>query len=95
MKKVSFEKALKYSTKDVVVKSDFLKEFCNVKKNKSHKNYGRLSTIADELPMGMKKINEVIKDSFDEITYIEIMSKSKFYILERSDYDYNSCMWEM
>lgn len=95
MKKVSFEKALRSLTKDVVIKSDFLKEFCNINKNKSHKNYRKLSSIADELPMGMQKINEIIKDSFDEIAYIEIMSKSKFYILEKSDYDYNDCMWEM
>lgn len=88
MKQVSFEKALECSTRDMIMKSQFIKDFCKKNKRKISK-ISKLQLVADEVPMPMAKINEVIKSFFDEYQYIQIMSHSKFYVVEYNKDEYN------
>lgn len=80
MRKVSFEKALKYANKDIVIKSSLLKIYC--KNTKRTTKNATVFTIADEIPMPMKKISKAIMDYFGEINYIEIMSTAEIFVVE-------------
>ncbi len=83
MKQVTFEKATRYAKKDVIIQSEILKEFC-----KNNCKNSMLKLIADEVPMHMEKIKAIIIDCFGYIGFIDIMSSSKFFVVEYDEEDY-------
>lgn len=81
MREVSFEKALKYAKKDIVMVSSELKDYA--KRHRSGSQELRLiKLIADEIPVPMSKINNVMKVMFSNLDYIKIMGNATFYVVE-------------
>lgn len=81
MREVSFEKALKYAKKDIVMVSSELKEYTKQHHGDS-KELRLIKSIADEIPVPMSKINKVIKSMFSNLDYIKIMGNATFYVVE-------------
>ena len=81
MREVSFEKALKYAKKDIVMVSPELKEYAKQHRNDS-KEITLIKLIADEIPLSMSRIDKVIKSMFSSIDYIKIMGNATFYVVE-------------
>lgn len=79
MKRIPYTQAQKYMNRDLIVRSDFLKEYC--KKNAKTCNH-MIEFIADEVPMPASKIRKVIKDCFGEHKYEEIMTNSSFFSIK-------------
>lgn len=87
MKQVSFEKALKYNDNDIIVVSNKLKSFVKFHRQKDtvicrQCNFKLLEQIANEIPMPMYKLNSIIHEFIDDITYIEMMSRAKFFMVK-------------
>lgn len=79
-KEVTFEKALKYMEKDIVMESKELKKRCEKARYGQGKK-GFLKMIADETPMSMRRIQQEMHLHFKDVEYIEIMSNAKFYVI--------------
>ena len=81
MREVSFEKALKYAKKDIVMVSSELKEYTKQHRGDS-KELRLIKSIADEIPLPMRRIDKVIKSMFSNLDYVEIMGNATFYVVE-------------
>lgn len=81
MREVSFEKALKYAKKDIIMVSPELKEYAKQHRSDS-KELKLIKLIADEIPVPMSRIDNVIKSIFSNVDYVKIMGNATFYVVE-------------
>ena len=89
MREVTFDKALRYKKNDIIIQSEHLKNFvANVKQQHSllsvrkNPNFDKLVNVAEEMAMPFDKANNVIHEFIDDITYIDVMSNARFFVVE-------------
>ena len=89
MREVTFEKVLRYKKSDIIIQSEYLKSFvAKVKQRHSllsirkKPNFDKLVNVAEEMAMPFEKANKVIHEFIDDITYIDVMSNARFFVVE-------------
>ena len=89
MREVTFDKALRYKKNDIIIQSEYLKSFVakvkqrhNLLSVRKNPNFDKLVNVAEEMAMPFDKANKVIHEFIDDITYIDVMSNARFFVVE-------------